>query len=189
MRDFDTDKKNVLEKKDKSRKQTVDKGIAKIVAKLNSKNDFYTTSSCYGRIVLLAVPQSGKKNESEWLFVKHGKTSFTELKKALAKPPKKKVWLKQEGAILHVCCRNLESAQKLIRAAKDAGMKRSGMISVNSRFIVEIIGTETLCTIVAKDGRQIISDDYLNVLVGECNKKMTSNAQKLALFDKLIGPI
>jgi tRNA(Phe) wybutosine-synthesizing methylase Tyw3 len=47
---FDFDKKQILAKKDKSSIQGVDSGIRKLVDIINSHNDYYTTSSCAGRI-------------------------------------------------------------------------------------------------------------------------------------------
>ena len=43
---FDKEKKEFLSKKDKSRKGSIDNKIKKLVNKINSLPDFYTTSSC-----------------------------------------------------------------------------------------------------------------------------------------------
>ena len=45
---FDNEKKQCLEKIDNSKKQSIDSGIKKIVDLLNSKENYYTTSSCSG---------------------------------------------------------------------------------------------------------------------------------------------
>ena len=60
---FLKEKSGFLSKKDKSRKGHIDKDIAKILSKINSKKDYYTTSSCSGRIVLLEK-LSNKKSDS-----------------------------------------------------------------------------------------------------------------------------
>jgi len=179
---FDLDKKNILSKIDKSKKGEIDEGIKELVDLINSKENYYTTSSCAGRIVLIEIPESGRKDESKWLLITHSKTDLNEVKNSLKS--KEDVWLKQEGAIFHICCRNLKDAEKLIIAAKDSGFKRTGMIMVEKRFVVEIISTENVSTIIAKKGKILADDSYLSTLVGECNAKMDKNSAKLKDFHK-----
>ncbi|MBI2659990.1 hypothetical protein HYX07_02415, partial [Candidatus Woesearchaeota archaeon] len=52
---FAKEKSDFLRKKDKSKKGFIDKDAVKIVNCINSKSDYYTTSSCAGRIVLLEM--------------------------------------------------------------------------------------------------------------------------------------
>ena len=60
-----------------------DKKIAGLCNKINKSKDYYTTSSCAGRIVLLKY--SDVKQEDAFLFRTHDKTDFKELKTALEK--------------------------------------------------------------------------------------------------------
>jgi len=172
---FELDKKNILTKIDKSKIGKIDSDIKEICSLINSKKDYYTTSSCSGRIVLLES-NSSKKNESKWLFVSHDLTEFEQIKKIQSNSD---VWFRQEGAILHVCCKDLKSAEKLINLVKSIGFKRAGMISVNNRYVIEIISSEHLCTIVIKNGKKIVSDEYLSALIDEANTKMKQNQDKL----------
>ena len=50
---FSQRKKDVLLKSDKSSIGNVDEKISSLCNKINSKEDFYTTSSCSGRILLM----------------------------------------------------------------------------------------------------------------------------------------
>jgi len=79
---FAKEKSDFLKKKDKSKKGYVDKGIKEIVDKINFKKDYYTTSSCAGRIVLLEM-RSRKKNECSWIFTKHDKVNYNKIKNSL----------------------------------------------------------------------------------------------------------
>jgi tRNA wybutosine-synthesizing protein 3 len=177
---FDLDKKNILGKIDKSKKGEIDEGVKEIVDAINSKENYYTTSSCSGRIILIEIPESWKKDESKWLLITHDKTNLDEIQSALKS--KEDIWLKQEGAIFHVCCRTIEDAEKLIITAKDSGFKRTGMIMVDKRFVVEIISTENISTIIAKKGKILVDDAYLSVLINECNAKMDRNKEKIGKF-------
>ncbi|MEM4263282.1 MAG: tRNA wybutosine-synthesizing 3 family protein [Candidatus Woesearchaeota archaeon] len=179
---FDLDKKNILGKIDKSKKGEIDEGIQEIVDIINSKENYYTTSSCSGRIVLIEIPESGRKDESKWLLATHNKTSLNEVKSSLRS--EKDVWLKAEGMILHVCCKTIKDAENLVNLAKNTGFKRTGMITVNKRYIVEIVSTENVSTIVMKKGKLLVDDSYLSALIDECNAKMDKNNAKLKEFHK-----
>ncbi|MBI3035394.1 hypothetical protein HYY71_03655 [Candidatus Woesearchaeota archaeon] len=52
---FAKEKSDFLRKKDKSKKGCIDRDIKEIVDIINSKKDYYATSSCAGRIVLLEM--------------------------------------------------------------------------------------------------------------------------------------
>ncbi|MBS3098409.1 hypothetical protein J4209_06465 [Candidatus Woesearchaeota archaeon] len=180
---FDNDKKCFLRKIDKSKKGSVDKAIKPLVNKINSLKNYYTTSSCAGRVLLL-IRRGKKKHETEWLFAKHGKVSFNELKKALRRLPKQDVWFKEEASIFHISCRTIDDAQKLVNLTRNIGFRRTGIQSIKRKIVVEIVSTENIETIAAKSGKIIVDDDYLKVLAEEANKKMKRNKEKIGFFYK-----
>lgn len=175
---FDNQKKNCLNKIDKSKKKTIDKDIKPLIDLLNSSNDYYTTSSCSGRILLIEK-KSDKKQDVRFVFLEHKKADFNAIKSGLKDLPENEVWLKQESIIMHVCCRNLEAAEKLLRIVRDLGIKRAGIINIDKRIILEIIGTEAMETIISRNGKMLVSDDYLKVLFEEANKKLERNKKKI----------
>ena len=79
---FSKEKSDFLKKKDKSKKGCVDKDIKEIADEINSKKDYYTTSSCSGRIVLLEM-KSKRKDECNWIFANHDKVDFNEMNKII----------------------------------------------------------------------------------------------------------
>ncbi len=101
---FAKEKSDFLRKKDKSRKGHIDKDITKILNKINSKKDYYTTSSCSGRIVLLEM-KSKRKDECNWIFTKHDKIKHNKIIKTLNNIKKNKTRnLVQAAAINTSCC-------------------------------------------------------------------------------------
>ena len=66
---FSQRKKSLLEKKDKSSKNSWDKKIIKLCNKINKLEDYYTTSSCSGRIVLII--NQNKKQQGLFLRSYH----------------------------------------------------------------------------------------------------------------------
>ena len=181
---FQKEKKEFLSKKDKSRKASIDGKIKNLVDKINSLDDFFTTSSCSGRILVFALPKSNKKNEVQYLFTSHNKTDYNEIKKALkiikTKKIKSDVWLRVDGAILHVASNNIDSARKLLNAARDIGFRRSGIISLGkNRVTMELVSTENIEAIVSKNGKLVIDEYYLKVLIKEGNAKLEKTWGKI----------
>ena len=113
--DFQKEKKEFLAKKDKSRKASIDGKIRNLVDKINSLDDFFTTSSCSGRVLLFSIPKSYKKNEVQYLFSSHKKIKYNEInnifrtiiEKIKLKKINNDVWLRIDGAILHVASKNM----------------------------------------------------------------------------------
>ena len=79
---------------------------------------------------------------------------------------------------MHICCRHLEAAERLLKIVRDLGIKRAGIISTK-RIILEIIGTESMETIIARNGKMLVSDDYLKILVKEANQKLERNEKRI----------
>ena len=182
---FTKQKTDFLSKKDKSRKGSIDDKIKKLVDEINSLEDFFTTSSCAGRILLLTIPKSNKKNEVRYLFCSHKKIKYNEIDNILKKIkiPKNIIWFRTEPVILHIACKNVNSAKKLLNLARNIGFRRSGIISVGkSKIIMELISTEKIDAIVGKNGKLLIDENYFKILIKEGNKKLEKTWEKI---DKL----
>ena len=92
---FTNEKQQFLKKPDKSLIQGIDKAILPLVNKINKNPDYYTTSSCSGRIILL--PETGKKQEKVFLFVKHDSVEIKEIKNTLKNVKSKNIiYLKRD---------------------------------------------------------------------------------------------
>ena len=182
---FAKEKSDFLKKKDKSKKGSVDKDAAGLVNEINSKNDYYTTSSCSGRIVLLEM-EHRKKNECSWIFAKHDEVNFKEIFESLnSHKNKNEVWFNQQPLILHVACRNLDSARIFLGIARKI-FRRAGIIALSSKKVVlEIIGDERLETIVA-DEKFVADEKYLKELVKYANRNFADNKKKIGRFLKIL---
>ncbi|MFA5953017.1 MAG: tRNA wybutosine-synthesizing 3 family protein [Candidatus Pacearchaeota archaeon] len=204
---FEKRKKDILEKKDKSSKGKWDEKIISLCEKINSKKEFYTTSSCSGRV--LALIDFDKKVSNLFLYVSHDKIEFDEFKKELinlctskipptnpptthpkssnlktfkllqmvnnnsvSKNPNKTIIFKQEPCGLHVACQTLEKAQELLTKAKLSGWKKSGIISSEKRFIVEMFGTGKLEFPIIKNGKLLVDDGFLKIVLKKANENL-----------------
>lgn len=183
---FELQKRKALERADLSKKGSVDVEIKHVIEMLNSSENYYTTSSCAGRIVLLRIPKSGRKDQSEWLYISHKPAKFADIKKIIKKLPKDSVWFKQESAIFHIAAFDFVMAEQLLDAARMSGLKHSGIISTNKRIIVEIFGNDKIEAIIADKGKLLVSEAYTKRLISEANKKMKRNRAHVERFYELI---
>jgi tRNA wybutosine-synthesizing protein 3 len=104
----------VLSKMDKSSIGKWDSRIKKLCDKINSLRDFYTTSSCSGRIILMI--EQDKKGKDLFLNTWHDKINFIVLKKALNEILKRKeiIKFKLEPPIIHIACRDIKKATEML---------------------------------------------------------------------------
>ena len=186
---FEKEKTEFLNKNDKSRKGSIDEKIIKLVDKINSLDNFYTTSSCSGRILLLAIQDSNKKNKAEFLFCSHNKIKYSDLNKIISskKLPKNDIWFRVEPVILHIASNNIDNSKKILNLARDIGFRRSGIISIGkNKIIMELISTEKIYAIIGKNGKLLIDKNYFEILIDEGNKKLEKTWKKIdKLHDKL----
>ena len=78
---FDKQKEHALSRIDNSKKGSIDEGIKELVDLINSYSDYYTASSCAGRISIVEI--SERKIGTNWLIAKHAKVDFDEVKTVL----------------------------------------------------------------------------------------------------------
>jgi len=168
---FNQQKTRQLSKKDASNIGEWDVKIKGLCEKLNKRKEYYTTSSCAGRVVLLK--ETGVKQPGAFLFRTHDKIKLNELKKVLKEVDYGGlVQFKQSTCILHIACLDLKSAQSLVDKAKLSGWKHSGIMGSGKRFMVELHSTEQLDFPVMSGGKILVDDDFLKLVVVEANKRL-----------------
>ena len=179
-------KQSILGRKDRSRKQNIDDEILTLVEAINQCPSFVTTSSCSGRVLLYTQSNVNKKNTFEWLFVSHKQVKLIELEAIFQKLPSGLVWFREEAMILHVCAASVEGAILLLRLAYSLGFKRSGVISISPKVILELGSTEKVDVPIALDGSLLVDKQYLSLLVKIANVKLKRNHAKIQKLVKLI---
>jgi len=177
---FNKRKSDILSKSDKSSKQSWDKKISDLCEEINRKDNFYTTSSCAGRIVLMIDQE--KKQQGLFLKTYHDLTDFDELKKDLneiAKKNKKPIKFKSEPCIMHVACREIEEASELCEKARLSGWKKSGIISFGKRIIVELSSTEKLEFPIIENDKILVDDYFLKTIIKKANEGLKRSWEKI----------
>lgn len=184
---FVQDKIKQLARIDPSNEGKWDEAIKPACEKLNSMDDYYTTSSCSGRIVLIKALE--EKAENVFLFKSHNNITFKQLKKELekiGKDYKDEVYFKQETCIIVAACSNLEKAQELVDKFKLAGWKRTGIMASRKRIIVEAMSTEYMALPIMDSGKILVDEDYLRRITREANKKLDRVREKIQKFEEII---
>jgi tRNA wybutosine-synthesizing protein 3 len=176
----------VLLKLDKSSVGGWDEKIRKLCEKVNRLPDFYTTSSCSGRIILMIQQEKKGKN----LFLKnwHDKVYFDELKSALNELEKKKdiIKFKLEPPILHIACRDLKSATFILEKAKYLGFKRSSILTCDKNIIVELNSSDRMEFPIIKNGRILVDEEFLRLILEISNYKLEKGLEKIKKLEKAI---
>jgi len=168
----------------------VDEEILPIVEKINSNPDYFTTSSCAGRIVLIEMPDLGDKEAAEFLGKWHREVRVEEVIAEFSKAKNNTtVFLLAQSPIIHIRCRNLESAVKLRNIAVESGLKYSTLKSLTLssknepiKVVVEILSSENIHVPVARSGKFFPDRDYLAFLVENANQALKRAREKLERF-------
>src|SRR3989338_2543424 len=176
---FLNQKKTFLAKQDKSKKGSLDERIIPLITLINSKERYYTTSSCSGRVYFWKG--SGKKNETEWLNVSHDIISphFLDLYSFDSHSLERVLWLRLEGFILHVACKDLNAAEELLEVARGI-YKKSCLLSTTNKIIVEIRGGEIIEMPFMVNGEKVYngSTEWLVQHINEKFRKIFQGIEK-----------
>ena len=192
---------------DKSKKGSFDAPIEDMLEHLNLHGDYVSTSSCSGRVAIFwentahvlspsdPVVASGENSSADgdsrrhkkggtggqWLLCEHGPVTVEDVLEALARAPKAPgvATFKHEPFILHVECRSLDAAARLMEVARNGGFRESG-ISIGKKHVMVGVRTSSLKieAPVLEDGCLLVNQRYLGVLVRLANDKFAKNRQR-----------
>nr|XP_060478017.1 tRNA wybutosine-synthesizing protein 3 homolog isoform X4 [Panthera onca] len=144
-----------LSKADLSRKGSVDEDVVELVQLLNGREQYFTTSSCAGRIILLDGIVALKKANGDAI-------------------------LKFEPLILHVQCRQLQDAQILHSVAIDSGFRNSGItVGKRGKTMLAIRSTHGLEVPLSHKGKLMVTEEYIDFLLKIANQKMEENKKRI----------
>ncbi|CAN6218978.1 unnamed protein product [Urochloa humidicola] len=186
---------------DKSPKGGVDAPIAPLLEVLNSHPDLFTTSSCSGRVSVLAQPQESqgqgatkpkkKARGGGWVYVSHDPADpdavveqlFGDSGSAVAGD---ELVFRFEPMIVAVECRDAEAAAALVAAAIQAGFRESGITSLQKRAMVAIRCSIRMEVPLGQTGELFVSPEYVRYLVRTANCKMEANKKRMDGFLDLL---
>lgn len=198
---FSKEKVEFLKKEDLSKKGSIDSLIVDVVNQLNQDDNFYTTSSCSGRLIIIAQEEPSddikinQKKGCNWIMTSHEKVTSDDimesLKKLESEESRETATLKFEPFILHVCCRNVALAKQLMETSVASGFRNSGIsISKKDRIIVAIRSCPSFQVPLYFNQKIMVSREYIEFLNTRCNLMFDENLKRIQLFqDKLMTMI
>lgn len=208
---FDQKKRSILEEigvtsldsPDASPKGTIDELCLPIINVINAHPDMVTTSLCSGRVSVFlegnkTETQIGAKgNEGKWLFVTHEPSELPNWYNSIDfdfQPAKcgqgttRYILFKFEPLILHVKCRDLDTANLLFSTAMGCGFRETGIGCnniVGIRILIKLdipigcLDDEKLVLFVLKE--------YLEVITQLSLDRFQENFRKMHQLEKAIS--
>ncbi|EDV27472.1 uncharacterized protein TRIADDRAFT_53200 [Trichoplax adhaerens] len=164
MDEFQKQKNRCLSSTDNSIKGSIDAKILSLVQLINENKDYFTTSSCSGRIMIFRKVNQLKSKNCESLFVTHDSITEDDVNFLLNGQIEDSVIFKFEPFVLHVQCRTMNHARLLLKVALTSGFRNSGIVlGKKERLIVAVRSTQTLEVPLTNQGAMLISQDKRNV--------------------------
>ncbi|NJE54096.1 hypothetical protein [Thermococcus sp. 21S9] len=168
----------------------VDEDIITLLEKINALENYFTTSSCSGRISVMEMPHFGDKVNSVWLGKWHREVTVEEVLEAVGRHSIGQLWFLVRSPILHVGARTLDDAVRLLNLAIGLGFKYSNIKSVSHRkLLVEIRSTERMDVPLGADGELWVSEDYIERIVAIANDQLRRFKGKLKRLEEEVGKL
>ena len=184
---FEKDKDIALSKLFVARENgLVDVLASGLVNAINESDSLYTTSSCSGRTVVACADEENKKSSFSFLGKWHETIDIDDVKDAIGRYKEGILWFKFEPMILHVCCRDVDSASRFLETVYRGGFKRSGVYQLSGKIMIEVHGTNGFSVPIGSGGEVLVSSEYLGFLVRLANLKMDENAGKIRALESIL---
>ncbi|MBN2127449.1 MAG: hypothetical protein JW703_03585 [Candidatus Diapherotrites archaeon] len=159
-------------------KGKIDEPLLELCEFISKTKNYFTSSHCSGRIMLLNSDLNEEKKEAAFYRKWHRKVEFKELMNALTECSHP-LWFKMEPFILHIGCGTMENAKKLIELKDKSGIKRGGiMVLSEGKIILELTGTQYI-SVPLKDKKMLLDEQALKIVLETANKKMDKNFEQI----------
>ncbi|XP_068821947.1 tRNA wybutosine-synthesizing protein 3 homolog isoform X2 [Capricornis sumatraensis] len=145
-------KAQCLSKADLSRKGSVDEDVLEIVQLLNGQEQFFTTSSCAGRIILLDGSINGSEVQKQnccWLLVTH-----------------------------KACVKDDVHSVAMDSGFRNSGIT----VGKRGKIMLAVRSTHGLEVPLSHQGKLMVTEEYINFLLKIANQKMEENKKRIERF-------
>ncbi|PNI47831.1 TYW3 isoform 3 [Pan troglodytes] len=145
-------KAQCLSKADLSRKGSVDEDVVELVQFLNMRDQFFTTSSCAGRILLLDQGINGfevQKQNCCWLLVTH-----------------------------KLCVKDDVHSMAIDSGFRNSGIT----VGKRGKTMLAVRSTHGLEVPLSHKGKLMVTEEYIDFLLNVANQKMEENKKRIERF-------
>lgn len=150
-----------------------DKEMIPVIKTLFKLKDAYPTSSCSGRILILASRVPWRKRNVKIIFKFHEINDQLKqdiLEKVLALEDEN-LWLFVQPPIIHVSCYNVDTAIKLVKVARNTGFKESKIFMDSPMGAhLELKGKELLIVPIRLEKTFLFEKEKLKLVFDEASR-------------------
>lgn len=165
----------------------LDPDIYDVLIAFFKREKSFTYSSCSGRITIIDSYLPWIRKNSTIIFKNHLGITEDDVKDILKKPQVYRLWLVSQGPILHVYTKDWEEAWDIIKIARNAGFKHSGVLTVNNKgILVELKTGIKLVQLLRENSEQQVSEDQIKTIVKISNEVLKKGKDKLWELQKLV---
>lgn len=155
----------------------IDECMIPLIKIINSREGYYTTSCCSGRIAIIELDKTGDKLSANFIGKWHFPPDIDDVWRAVLMCKKYSIF-RFDSPIIHICCKDLEHAKNLIVIAIDSGWKQSFIKSISRKIVVELKTSEVIETPIFVD-KLIVTKEYMGVLIAESCAKLKMGHEKI----------
>jgi tRNA(Phe) wybutosine-synthesizing methylase Tyw3 len=89
------------------------------------------------------------------------------------------IMFKQEPCLVVISCRNKDKQWKLFSQARNNGWKKSGILSLDKKLLIELMSSENISFPIIKDGEILIDDKFLEIILEKANSNLEKGWEKI----------
>lgn len=162
-----------------------DREMIPLVKTLFKLRNAYPTSSCSGRLLILASRVPWRKRNVKILYKVHEIEDSVKraILERLSNLEDENVWLFVQPPIVHVSCYDYETAEKLVKIGRNAGFKESKIFMKSELGLhVELKGRELLVVPVKLEKTLLLEGGRLEIVVDEAARILEDFKTKISKF-------
>ncbi len=184
---FEIRKKRALTKLEKALDMgLVDLEVLPVINFINRYPNFYTTSSCAGRLVLMTKKDARAKHSTTFLFKTHDLKKFDVMTQYLPTQFNGQLWFSVTAPLFHIGVFSLNDAEQLVKLALEARLGYSMFKSVSPKIIVEIRGTGRIEVPIGENNAIFVNKEYLSYLIALGKKIIENERERLEVWIKKV---
>lgn len=155
---------------------------------VEGSTNYFTTSTCSGRITLMDLNEDESKKENVFYRKWHSTVKFNDVWKGIEEyKTKGNLWLRQDAFVYVIGTNSWENVKQLIRACQEAGVKRYGVHHFeDEKILMEIFGTQNMSIPLITRGKLLVDKNAVKEWVKIANRKWKQNEAKRKAFEKVL---
>ncbi|MEM0130503.1 MAG: hypothetical protein QW550_05560 [Saccharolobus sp.] len=152
------------------------------------RDDVYTQSSCSGRITIVDAEMAWDRKNSTIVFKNHLGITLQDMLDTLSKRQVHRLWLIVQGPILHLYAKDMNAAWDILKIAREAGFKHSGILANNNKgILVELRTGIRMVHLLRDSNNENVKEEELDSLVKIANEVLKRGKQKMNLLKDLLS--